>query len=239
LRKLGVVAALAAEARAFDRSIGRTGAPEPAPALIVSGIGRTAAAATAHSLVTVPVGALMTFGVAGGLDPALKAGVVVLPSHVISREGVRLPTCASWRARLADALRSSHTVVGGTLLSSTQAIATTADKAVAFRDAGAVAVDMESVAVAEIAAAARLPFIAVRVIVDTAADALPRAVIAASGAGQVRILKLLSGLLSTPGEIAALLKLSLRYPAAMRSLRGVAAAGAVAWAPLDSDTYLS
>jgi adenosylhomocysteine nucleosidase len=237
LRKLGVVAALAAEARVFERSMGHTAVPEPVVA--VSGIGHLAAASAARSLAALPVGALMTFGLAGGLDPALPAGAVVLPSHVISRNGARIPTCASWRGRLAAALRSSHRVAGGTLLSSTQPIATTADKAVALRDAGAVAVDMESVAVAEIAAAIQLPFIAVRVIVDTAADALPRAVLAAGDNGNVRTSRLLAGLLRAPGEIAAVLTLSLRYRTAMRSLRDIAAAGAGAWAPLESDTHLS
>jgi adenosylhomocysteine nucleosidase len=139
--------------------------------------------------------------------------------------------------RLADALGSSHVATGGTVLSSASAIATPADKALAFRDAGAVAVDMESVAVAEIAAAHQIPFIAVRVILDTAADALPSTVIAASHGGQVQTGRLLAGLLSAPGEIAALMRLSLRYRTAMHSLRVVAAAGA--WAPHDSDTYLS
>jgi adenosylhomocysteine nucleosidase len=232
LRRLGVVAALAAEARAFQLT-----APSEETVLAVSGIGRLGAAAAARALAAAPVGALMTFGMAGGLDPALKAGAVVLPSQVISSDGVRLATCSSWRTRLAGALGSSHAAVGGTVLSSASPIASPADKAVAFRDAGAVAVDMESVAVAEIAAANQLPFIAVRVIVDTAADALPRVVIAASQGGQVQTGRLLAGLLSAPGEIAALMRLSLRYRTAIRSLRTVAAAGA--WAPRDSDTYLS
>jgi hypothetical protein len=73
------------------------------------------------------------------------------------------------------------------------------------------------------------------VIVDTASDALPRSVIAASQAGRLRLGRLLAGL--SPAEITALIRLSLRYRVAIRSLRAVAAAAA--WAPQDSDTYLS
>jgi hypothetical protein len=82
-----------------------------------------------------------------------------------------------------------------------------------------------------------LPFVAVRVIVDTAADMLPGTVVAASRAGRVRIGRLIAGLLWAPGEIAALVRLATRYRAAIRSLRAVAEAGALV--PLDSDTYLS
>ena len=71
----------------------------------------------------------------------------------------------------------------GNLLSSSQPIETPADKATAFRNTGAAAVDMESTTVAEIAARHHLPIIAVRVIVDAAADRLPPAVVAASLAG--------------------------------------------------------
>jgi adenosylhomocysteine nucleosidase len=249
LKRLGVVAALEAEARAFCSSAQRDrSSNERRPGggfsvlndgslLAVSGVGIGAATAAARALAAAPVSALMTFGLAGGLDPALKAGTVVLPTQVISRDGARFATCRSWQARLAAAVGTPYKAVGGILLSSPLAIETPADKAIAFRDSGAVAVDMESVAVAEIAAAHQLPFIALRVIVDTASDVLPPAVIAASRTGRVKIGRLLEGILTAPGEIAALIGLSLRYRAAMRSLRIVAADSACA--PQDSDTYLT
>ena len=82
---------------------------------------------------------------------------------------------------------------------------------------------MESAAVAEIAARHNLPFIAVRVIVDTAADRLPRAVVAASRAGRVQFARLIGGLILAPREIAALIRLAQRYRIAMRSLRAIGA----------------
>ena len=90
----------------------------------------------------------MTFGLAGGLDPKLLAGSVVLPSRLISRDGAQFATCEAWRGRVAAALRSSHAVTEGTLLTSAFALRSLDDKAKAFRDTGAAAVDMESVAVA-------------------------------------------------------------------------------------------
>jgi len=65
----------------------------------------------------------------------------------------------------------------------------------------------------------------VRVIVDTAHDGIPPAVAGASRAGQVRLGRLILGLIRSPAQIASLLRLARRYRAALRSLRAVAAVG--------------
>jgi hopanoid-associated phosphorylase len=212
---VGVVAALASEARALG--------PGGGSLLAVSGIGRAAAEAAARSLVEAGVSALITFGMAGGLDPALKPGSVVLPGEVISPEGKHYVACRSWRERVAAAVSPLCTVTEGNLLTSAYAIDTPAEKAAAFHRTGAAAADMESSAVAEVAAQHNLPFIAARVIVDTASDRLPRAVVAASRAGRVQFGRLLAGMVLAPSEIAALVRLAQRYRIAMRSLRAIGA----------------
>ena len=116
-------------------------------------------------------------------------------------------------------------LIQGVLLSSATPVDAVADKAALFHDTGAVAVDMESLAIAEVAAVRGLPFIAVRVIVDTAADALPRAVLAASRAGQLSMRRLLGGLVLAPLDLVSLIRLAQRYRAATRSLAAVARAG--------------
>jgi adenosylhomocysteine nucleosidase len=190
--------------------------------LAVSGIGRDAAEAAARALVDAGVAALMTFGMAGGLDPALQAGSVVLPCELIAADGTRFVASRPWRERVAAAV-SPLAVSAGNLLTSTRAIDTPSGKSAAFRDTGAAAVDMESAVVAAVAAQHNLPFIAVRVIVDTAADTLPRAVVNASRMGKVRIGRLIAGLIVAPGDIAALIRLAQRYRIAMRSLRAIGA----------------
>ena len=84
---MGVVVALASEARALGPTMPRGGDPPlselallgEGSLLALSGIGGAAAAAAAQALVDSGVSALMTFGMAGGLDPALKPGSVVIP----------------------------------------------------------------------------------------------------------------------------------------------------------------
>ena len=205
--------------------------------LAISGIGCAAAAGAARALTDAGVAALMTFGLSGGLDPALVAGQLFLPAQLIAPNGARLATCRSWRERVAAAVSPVPAVHEGSLLTSRRALQSLADKAVAFHDTGAAAVDMESAAVAEVAFEHKLPFIAVRAIVDSAAEMLPRAVVDASRSGSVQIARLIVGLVLAPGEIPALLRLAQRYRSSMRSLRAAAESGALA--PLDSDTFSS
>jgi adenosylhomocysteine nucleosidase len=222
---MGVVAALEAEARtlgtAVRRSDGLSSLGDGA-LVAVSGIGGALAAIAARRLVDAGALSLMSFGLAGGLDPALAAGTVVLPDEVISRDGSRYSTSAGWREHLRRAIAGRRPMTAGILLSSSQPIDAIADKAAAFRDTGAVAVDMESVAIAQVAAVHDLPFIAVRVIVDTAADVLPRAVVTANIAGQLSLRRLLGGLVKAPLELVPLIRLAQRYRAATRSLTAVA-----------------
>jgi len=227
LNAIGVVAALAAEARVLGPAVKQIGGVRrlsDGTLLDVSGMGCTAATLAAARLIDAGASALMSFGLAGGLDPELAAGSVVFPSEVISSDGARFATSAQWRERLTAAMLTQRPVAGGKLLTRAQAIDTVADKAAAFRETGAVAVDMESLAVAQVASAHHLPFIVARVIVDTAADVLPRAVVAASLGGQVRIWRLIGGLALAPVELGALIRLASRYRAATRSLTAVARA---------------
>lgn len=218
LNVVGVVCALASEARHLG--------PVDGTLVRVSGMGMAAAAQCAESLVDEGATALVSWGMAGGLDPRLTPGTIFLPDTVISTAGAELATAQPWRERLGAAVSAHRPVKEGRLLTSARAVGSLADKAALFRATGAVAVDMESSAVAEVAQFHQLPFIAVRVIVDGAADALPRAVTAAADhEGHLQIWRLLGALARTPGELGPLLRLAGRYRAANRSLAAVARVG--------------
>ncbi len=225
---LGVVAALESEARTLGTAVRRRdglASLNDGALLAVSGMGGALAAIAARSLADAGAARLLSFGMAGGLDPKLIAGTVVLPTEVISLSGTRFATSAQWREELSLAVAVARPPVGGALLSGATPVAAVADKAALFRETGAVAVDMESFGVAEVAAARGLPFMAVRVIVDTAGDVLPRAVVAASQAGQVNMRQLLGSLALAPQELIAVIRLAQRYRAALRSLSSVARVG--------------
>ena len=192
--------------------------------LAVCGMGSVLASVAARRLADAGARGLLSFGFAGGLDPTLSAGSVVLPTEIVSGDGARFPTTMVWRERLSVAIAKQRPAAGA-LLSSAAPIDSVAGKAAAFRDTGAVAVDMESLSIAQVAETRGLSFIAVRVVVDTAADALPRAVLAANRAGHLSVGRLLGGLALAPLDLVALIRLAQRYRAATRSLAAVARAG--------------
>jgi adenosylhomocysteine nucleosidase len=153
----------------------------------------------------------------------------LLPGEIIGSGGTGLPTAPVWRERLVAALAGYRPIAGGKLLTSPKAIASRADKARLFRETGAVAVDMESLAIAEVANARRLPFMAVRVIIDGAEDALPRAVmLSVDAAGHLHLWRLISALARAPADVAPLIRLARRYRVANRALATVARLGSLA-----------
>ena len=231
LNGVGIVCALASEAR----HLGPISLQEPIELLpdgtlvAVTGMGPRAASAGATALIEAGCTALASFGLAGGLDPDLAAGAVLLPAEVLGKAGQRVTTNEEWRGRVALAVTRYAPVRSGGLLTTPHAIASVADKADLFRTTGAVAVDMESLAIGEVATHHELPFIAVRVIVDSAGDVLPRAVTAAAdNQGHLQIWRLLGALTLAPGELAPLIRLARRYRAANRSLAAIARTGSLA-----------
>jgi adenosylhomocysteine nucleosidase len=239
---LGIVVALAAEARPLGPAepfgqpvpLGPGLAALPDGALLaVCGIGCAAAARSARALVAAGCRALASWGLAGGLDPSLSAGTIVLPERVLLEGAPELAVTPDWRANVLRSLASRCVAgrpgtAGGKLLTSRHAFVSAAEKQAAFRRTGAVAVDMESHAIAEIAAARGFPFLAVRAIVDTAFDEVPVALVdAADPAGHLTVGRLVIRALSEPQTIAPLLRLARRYGAARHAMRAVARTGAV------------
>jgi adenosylhomocysteine nucleosidase len=217
----GVVAALEFEARCLRRL-------DDGSLIGISGIGADHAARAARALVASGAGALLSWGVAGALDPALACGAAVLPCEVLRPAGAangstlqRFQTCRAWRERLLAALQGHARVVSGALLSSAAPVATAAGKAGLFHHTRAVAVDMESAAVAAVAADHGLPFIALRVILDTARDSLPESVMrvfAPAGANRTAGWRAWA-LLGAPQDWGSVLRLAAQYRLATRSLR--------------------
>ncbi len=86
---------------------------------------------------------------------------------------------------------------------------------------------MESHAVAQVAAAANLPFLALRAIVDPSDRTVPEAAFRTVGAtGRINPLPLLGGLMEQPAMIRDLLRLAHDARAARSGLRRAAGLGA-------------
>jgi adenosylhomocysteine nucleosidase len=166
------------------------------------------AADAARELVAQGATALLSFGLAGGLDPALRAGDVVIPSYFLI-DGSRLPTDPTLLGKTD----------GGTLLCGENAVASAAEKRHLFEMTGAAAVDLESGAVALVALEHGLPFAALRAICDPAARNLPpAALVALDAGGAIGFLRVLRSLSARPGQLPTLLALARDAAHARRSL---------------------
>jgi len=175
----------------------------------------------AERLVAEGARGLISFGLAGGLDPALPAGAIVIPRAVIE-DGAVHPTDKALTVALGGA---TH----GKIAMGEAIVADPAGKARLFATTGAVAVDLESGAVARVAVAHGLPFAVLRAVCDPAGMALPHAALVALDAGGgIGLLRVVGSLARNPGQLPTLIALA-RHAGAARAalksrLRGIAAA---------------
>jgi adenosylhomocysteine nucleosidase len=224
----GIVAALAFEARSLGRA--RRAAQDvthlaDGSLIRISGIGPEQAARAARELIAAGAGALLSWGVAGGLDLALASGTAVVPREVMWRaqgNGAadlrRIATTPWWRERLLSELQGRVRVAHGAIYTGITPVAVACCKARLHADTGAVAVDMESAAIAEVACAHGLPFLALRVVLDTASDSLPESLMRAFEPAHPSWWPLIA----TPADWPALLRLARQYRRARRVLRACA-----------------
>ena len=217
---VGIVTGLSAELRIARRAL-----DEPRH-LACAGASAARAAAEAERLVEAGARALLSFGVAGGLDPELAPGTVVLSDALIRLDGERLACDAAWHAAILAAARQADAkILGGAMVGSDKAVVEPAHKQQLHRDSGALAVDMESHAVAGVAAARGLPFLALRALADPAGRALPRSVLGIIGEdGRPRTARLLRGLSRRPWDLAALPQLKRDFRVALAALESAARA---------------
>jgi adenosylhomocysteine nucleosidase len=138
-----------------------------------SGPGAARAATAAERAIESGAGLLVSWGLAGALKAAVAPGTVVLPRRILRPGDGPLPADPAWHARL-EGLVGELAVDCRDLLTVPAALETPAAKRAAAAATDAVAVDMESAAIASAAAKAGVPFVALRVVVDGIDDALPR-----------------------------------------------------------------
>ncbi len=222
--KIGVVCGFVAEAeclRAATISLPETSRP----ALFCSGADAGRTRDGVRALIAQGVTGLLSFGVAGGLDPALAPGTVIVADTVIELDGTRHAAEPAWRRRVIAAAGASARPIEADIAGSDRLLASVAAKRDARRATSAAAVDMESHIVAREAAKAGLPFLAVRAVSDPAGGAIPWAAYAALSAdGQPRPLAVVGRLVLAPWQLPGLLALARNTRAALGALRGVATA---------------
>lgn len=216
---LGILAGLRSEARCLSAGSG----PSPATTVALGGARIDGARRAARQLIDAGATHLISFGMAGGLDPTLAPGTLLLPERLLIAHGTSLRVDAAWHAA-ARTLLALHRPVTAPTIGSYDAVATAADKAALFRQTRAVAVDMESHVLAQTAPA--LPLLIVRVVADTGLDDLPpAALVGIKPNGSIDVTAVFGSVLRRPGQIPALMRLGRAAAAAEATLRAVARLG--------------
>ncbi len=209
---LGIVAALEMERRWIA---------SPESLVELSGVGDEKAEAAARRLLERGATALVSWGVAGGLDSASSPGTVVLPDAVICADGPKLRVDREWRDRLLACVRDQVVTTTTPIYHAMSVIGTVEEKSDVHKRFGAGAVDMESGAVGRVALENNIPWIVVRAVVDPVDVVLPAAIQGVTGEdGRLRA-GAVFGLILRPGLWPQLISLRQAAGAAERSMRRV------------------
>jgi len=225
MKRIGIVVAMQAEASCIARQHFQLHQPIAVrDKLIVTlcGMGAQAARLAAAELADQHgVVALISFGVAGALDIRLRSGDLVVPASVFVEQ--IYTTDDRLRASLVRRLPTEVNVIEGVLAASQQLLTSEHEKLALADSTGACAVDMESGAIATVAADKNIPFLAVRAITDPVQYSPPAVLLGALHAdGRVKPLSLLALLLRQQIQLTELLRLGSGMRAASVTLKTVA-----------------
>jgi adenosylhomocysteine nucleosidase len=159
--------------------------------------------------------AILSIGIAGGLQPGLPPGTVIIALSVSGGVGC-VPTTRAWAENLGRVMPGAHM---GAVAGESRIVPNAAEKAKLYRATGALAVDMESHIAAKIAHARRLPFAVLRIIADPAERSLPEvAQLALTPDGGIGIGRVLKALVAAPGQVGAVVQTAIDAQAAFRAL---------------------
>ena len=191
--------------------------------VVCAGAGMHNAQTAAELLIAKGATHLISWGCVGGLKAGLQPGDLVLPELIVDLNHNRFGADREWYAHCYEILSASVVVHTGTLLTSTQLVAVSQEKKQLQLKTGAIAVDMESIAVARVAQQHQRPFVAIKAIIDAVNTNLPQAInYALNPQGEVELQKLLLYILRHPVEIPRLINIAFDFRQSRKTLLLVA-----------------
>jgi adenosylhomocysteine nucleosidase len=191
------------------------GTLEDQPIILVrTGIGKKNAVASLTSVAErFPLRMILSIGYAGGLDPDLDVGDLLIADIILEAAGnpSQGPFLTSWAidpALVARAMalpvRQNAKAARGRLLTVEQVVTHPELKQKLYEQTGALAVDMESSALVDLAQERQIPFLSIRAISDTANQELLDVSPFVSPDGEVSTLKAGWYVVTHPGSLKPL-----------------------------------
>jgi len=187
-----------------------------------SGAGPQNAAKASELLIKKGAKRLISWGCAAALSDCLISGDLVLPTHLQAENKKLISIKSPWHKHVKEQLTALKINTG--LLTESSAIVTQSSaKRLINKQSNAIALDMESIAVAQTAKQHDLPVLVIRSIADPVWMSLPKAVsYSLDNQGEAVLNKLLWFLLTHPTELPGLIKLGIHFNAAKNKLKLVA-----------------
>jgi len=224
--RVGIIVALRAEAQCITQlrlPFDQTVILNESQVIRVCGMGGEAARHAALDLCNQEkITGLISLGVAGALNGSLQSGDLVLPERVLLA-AKSYSTDNEWRTRIRHRLPGHITVVHDPLVTSNAVLSTEADKRALASQSGGCAVDMESGAIAAVAAEKEVPLLVIRAISDPLHLSPPAMLMTAlQPDGRVKPVSLLTLLLEHSVSLNELLRLAPGMRAACKTLKQVA-----------------
>ncbi len=218
--RLGIIMGLQVEADCLRDAAGALG-----PLTYVSGGSALRARIGAEQLRAKGVDGLVSFGLGIGLAPVLRPGDLVIAESVVLPAGPAIATDAAWREALLRGLTSRGVRARvARIAGSDEPLTSVGAKRSAFQTTFAAALDTESHAVAEVAAAAGLPLLVVRAVAEPAEIMRPAVAFATiTPLGRTRRLAVIARVARRPWEIGPAWRFSSDRRLALEALRQVAA----------------
>jgi hopanoid-associated phosphorylase len=224
---IGIISALSSEGRCLTGNTIPVNKPvqiNQHAVAIICGMGDDKARIAAQTLLEQNITALLSWGTAGALTENIHSGDLVLADSIVTNDGDRYSFDAEWNKYITNELcNTSLKIHHGMIAHAGQVLATAEDKKRLHGETNALAVDMESLAIAQIANKEKLPCVSIRAIVDEASQCIPEAIIKNTDSfGRPSLFPLFSSLIRNPGLITELIKLGTGMKAATTSLKTVA-----------------
>jgi len=219
--QLGFITAIAKEAEILRKTQNYSQSE-----IICVGTQKGSAYTEANKLVKNGCSVLISFGLAGALDPKLAAGDLIIPKSVADAEANIFKSDYDLQRKMVNHFSKHFNVSEGKLFGSEAIIWSIREKKRIFQIHKATTVDMESLGVARAATENNCPFLIVRAISDTANQDLPIKSLASVGLnGSINPGNILKDLTKNLNETPSLLRLAYNSHKAFLRLNNVAKLG--------------
>ena len=189
----------------------------------VCGIGGYRAYSKTKSLISKGASYILSVGTAAGLRPNVKAGDIVIPKKIIDHEERELHIDRQLHKDVMGQLKGcGYNIWNEPLIEVDYVISDILEKKRLYEKTGCIAADMESAAIFRACLEMDIPFTCIRAIVDECITGLPQWIASlVDSSGIFSYSRLVKGLILHPWDLTVLLRISIGFFRAKKSLRSI------------------